>query len=165
MIVPLAPLASGSFPSMSRAACCPTRNALNAEFRRVSSTITGSASITFLRKMPGTRPSMLCTTSLGVPTSWTTLPNNCATAAGSLASQAYRRTPCDFSRVSRTAFSGFLAAPPTRMPLCAPDLDIGQRIPGLLKRKDLIHDWTDHTGFNQGSDLAQLLSLRTHEQE
>ena len=49
--------------------------------------------------------------------------------------------------------------------LCAPGLDVGQRISGLLKREDLIHDRTDHAGFDQGRDFAQLLSLRTHEQE
>ena len=36
MIVPFAPLAFGLFSRISRAACWPTRNALNAEFRSVS---------------------------------------------------------------------------------------------------------------------------------
>jgi hypothetical protein len=73
---------------MSFAACWPTRKALNAALRMVWNAISGSASTMLLRKMPGTRPSMLCTTSRGVPRSRATLANSCSTAAGSLASQA-----------------------------------------------------------------------------
>src|SRR5262245_37842145 len=119
MIVPLAPLAWGSLPSMSFAACWPTRNALSAAFRMVANAMAGSASTMPLRKMPGTRPSMLCTTSRGVPSSRTTFANNCSTAAGSLASQASLITPCFFSRVSSTGLSGFLAATATAIPFAA----------------------------------------------
>ena len=45
-----------------------------------------------------------------------------ATAAGSLASQAYLITPCFFSRVSSTGLSGFLAATATAMPSSANNL-------------------------------------------
>ena len=64
----------------------------------------GSASVMPLRKMPGTRPSMLCTTSVGAPSSRTTFWNGDSTAAGSLASQAYRRTPCVVSRRLQDGF-------------------------------------------------------------
>jgi len=90
----------------------------------------GSASIIVLRKMPGTRPSMLCTTSLGVPMSLATLSKSRSTAAGSLASQAYRRTPCFFSRISRTALSGFRAATATRMPFFENSLAQLELMPG-----------------------------------
>ena len=69
MIVPLAPLALGGFSRIRRAACWPTRKALNAELRSVSNAMAGSASVMALRKIPGTRPSMLCTTSVGAPRS------------------------------------------------------------------------------------------------
>ena len=49
--------------------------------------------------------------------------------------------------------------------LCASGLDVGQRIPGPLKREHLVDDWPDDTGFDQGRNLTQLLPLRAHEQE
>src|SRR6516162_4781084 len=85
---PFCTVGIGLFSRMSRAARWPTRNALNAEFRSVSNAILGSASVISLPKMPGTRPSMLCTTSVGAPRSRTIFWNSIATAAGSLASHA-----------------------------------------------------------------------------
>src|SRR5689334_11203300 len=90
----------------------------------------GSASIIPFPKMPGTRPSMLCTTSVGVPRSRTTFSNSIFTAAGSLASHAYRRTPCVFSRSCRADFSGFLAATPTDIPLFENSLAQLELMPG-----------------------------------
>ena len=49
--------------------------------------------------------------------------------------------------------------------LCAPGLDIGERVAGFFERENLVHDRTDHAGLDQGLDFAQLLPLRTHEQE
>src|SRR5580704_4266376 len=130
MIVPLAPLAFGLFSRIRRAACWPTRNALNAELRIVSNAMVGSASMIPLRKMPGTRPSMLCTTSVGAPSSPATLWNRNSTEAGSLASHAYRRTPWAFSRACRTGLSAFRAAMATRMPSLANSLAQLELMPG-----------------------------------
>src|ERR1700730_1760518 len=130
MIVPLAPLAFGLFLRIRRAACWPTRNALNAELRIVSNAMVGSASMIPLRKMPGTRPSMLCTTSVGAPSSPATLWNKNSTEAGSLASHAYRRTPWVFSRACRTGLSAFRAAMATRMPSLANSLAQLELMPG-----------------------------------
>ena len=63
-------------------------DALKAAFRSVSNAMPGSASVMVLPKMPGTRPSMLWTTRVGVPRSLTTFWNSRSTAAGSAASQA-----------------------------------------------------------------------------
>jgi len=49
--------------------------------------------------------------------------------------------------------------------LRAPGLDIGQRIPSLLKWEHRVDDRSDHAGFDQGRNLAQLPPLRAHEQE
>src|SRR5438067_1943921 len=49
--------------------------------------------------------------------------------------------------------------------LCAPSLDVGERIASFLERENLIQDRTDCAGFDQGRDFAQLLSLRSHKQE
>src|ERR1700736_3747988 len=130
MIVPLAPLAFGLFSRIRRAACRPTRNALNAELRIVSNAMVGSASMIPLRKMPGTRPSMLCTTSVGAPSSPATLWNRNSTEVGSLASHAYRRTPWVFSRACRTGLSAFRAAMATRMPSLANSLAQLELMPG-----------------------------------
>src|SRR5882757_3875886 len=130
MIVPLAPLAFGLFSRIRRAACWPTRNALNAELRIVSNAMFGSASMIPLRKMPGTRPSMLCTTRVGDPRSPATLRNRDSTEVGSLASHAYRRTPWVFSRASRTGLSAFRAAMATRMPSLANSLAQLELMPG-----------------------------------
>ena len=93
-----------------------------------------SASAIPFRKMPGTRPSMLCTTSVAAPRSRTTFSNSSSTAAGSLAWHAYRRTPCVFSRFSRTDLSGFLAATPTTMPFFANSLAQLELMPGHPQR-------------------------------
>src|SRR5216684_1335377 len=103
---------------------------LTDQFRRVSSAMPGSASVMALPKMPETRPSMLCTTSVGAPRSRTMFWNSSSTAAGSLASHAYRRTPCDVSRACRTGLSGVLAATPTRIPLSANNLAQLELMPG-----------------------------------
>ena len=130
MSVPLAPLAFTSLPSISRAACWPTRKALNAELRSASSTRLGSASVIGLPKMPRLRPSMLWTTSVGEPRSRATAWNSDSTAAGSLPSQAYRRTPWDFSSFRSTALSGSLAATATRMPFSANSFAQLELMPG-----------------------------------
>lgn len=80
--------------------------------------------------MPGTRPSILCTTSVGAPRSRKAFSKSNATDAGSLASHAYRRTPCTLSSSSRTGFSGFLAAMPTRKPCFTNSLAQLELIPG-----------------------------------
>src|SRR5204863_10068095 len=49
--------------------------------------------------------------------------------------------------------------------LRTPSFNVGQGILRLLKRKNFVDDWTDYAGFDQGSDLVQLLPLRSHEQE
>src|SRR5579871_6155725 len=49
--------------------------------------------------------------------------------------------------------------------LRASGFDIGQRVPGLLKREHLVDDRPDDTQFDQGGNLTQLLPLRAHEQE
>jgi hypothetical protein len=49
--------------------------------------------------------------------------------------------------------------------LRTPSLNVGQGIRGLLKRENLVNDRVDYAGFDQGSDLVQLLPLRSHEQE
>jgi hypothetical protein len=64
------------------------------------------------------------------PNVCTTFLNNWSTAAGSLASQAYRRTPCMLSSFSRTGFSGFLAATATCMPFFANSLAQLELMPG-----------------------------------
>src|SRR6202171_2528104 len=130
MIVPLTPWTFGLFSRIRRAACWPTRNALNAELRIVSNAMFGSASMIPLRKMPGTRPSMLCTTSVGAPRSPATLWNRSSTEAGSLASHAYRRTPWVFSSACRTGLSAFRAAMATRMPSLANSLAQLELMPG-----------------------------------
>src|SRR5277367_2658810 len=83
-----------------------------------------------LRNISGTRPSMLCTTSVGAPRSRTTFWNSKSTAAGSLASHAYRRTPCVFSRFSSTGLSALLAAMATRIPFFANSLAQLELMPG-----------------------------------
>jgi hypothetical protein len=108
----------------------PTKNALNAALRSVSSAMPGSASVIFLPNIPGTRPSILCTTSVGDPRSRTICWNSWSTDLGSPASEVYRRTPCVFSRSSRTALSGFLAAIPTRIPRWANSLAQLALMPG-----------------------------------
>lgn len=49
--------------------------------------------------------------------------------------------------------------------LCAPSLDIGERIASFFERENPIQDRTDYAGFDQGRDFAQLLSLCSHKQE
>src|SRR5437868_11435938 len=51
------------------------------------------------------------------------------------------------------------------LPLRTPSLNVGQGIRRLLKRENFVNGRTDYAGFDQGSDLAQLLPLRSHEQE
>ena len=59
-----------------------------------------------------------------------TIDSSIATAAGSLASHAYRRTPWVLSRFCSTGLSGFLAAMPTRIPLPANSLAQLELMPG-----------------------------------
>src|SRR5207253_10900067 len=56
---------------------------------------------------------------------------------------------------SATEYRIYCTAVMTTMPFARP-VDVGQGIPGPLKRENLVDHRTNYVGFDQRSDLAQL---------